>query len=65
MEVCNEGSYSSTCLEEVQLPDSVDVCTSLGFPGGKCITPYDGDMSYTFYTLHYYNPPQLEFGSMH
>ena len=35
VEVCSGGSFSSICLEEVQLPDSVDVCRSLGFPGGK------------------------------
>ena len=69
LEVCSGGFFSSICLNPVQLPDSVDVCTSLGFPGGKCITPYGAiratPVTHSVYILHYYNPPQLEFGSMH
>ena len=35
VEVCSGDSFSSICLDQVQLPDSVDVCESLGFSGGK------------------------------
>ena len=37
VEICNDGSFRTVCLDGVQPPDSVTVCTSLGFSGGKCI----------------------------
>ena len=37
MEVCIGDSFSTICLNEVQPPDSVVVCESLGFDGGEWV----------------------------
>ena len=37
VEVCSGGSFSTICLDVLRPPDSVDVCGSLNFPGGKWI----------------------------
>jgi hypothetical protein len=37
VEVCIGDSFSTICLNEVQPPDSVVVCESLGFDGGEWV----------------------------